>query len=65
MLEPLTQAYNIAKNAGNEQAMVDAEKMADAIRVSYYTLITDGKYTYSSGKDVPSDVKYKDYNIIC
>ncbi|MBW4085753.1 RHS repeat domain-containing protein [Paenibacillus sp. S150] len=61
ILAPLTQAYNVAKNAGDKQAMIDAEKMADAIRVSYYTLITDGEYTYSSGKDVPSDVKYKKY----
>lgn len=55
----MTQAYNVARNAGNKQAMIDAEKMADAIRVQYYICSNEG-YCTKSKSLLPKDIKYTD-----
>ncbi|WP_405116038.1 RHS repeat-associated core domain-containing protein [Paenibacillus sp. FSL K6-1217] len=57
LVKPFEDNYNKAKASGDKNGMVEAEKAADAVRVSYY--VCDANSFCGSRANLPSDIKYR------
>ncbi|WP_019909195.1 RHS repeat domain-containing protein [Paenibacillus sp. HW567] len=57
LIKPFEDSYNKAKASGDKNAMQEAEKAADAVRVSYYAC-DENSFCGSKAK-IPNDIKYR------
>ncbi|MCE3202638.1 RHS repeat domain-containing protein [Paenibacillus sonchi] len=57
LIKPFEDNYNNAKAHGDKNAMKEAEKAADAVRVSYY--VCDANSFCGSRANLPKDIKYR------